>query len=57
MTERRRKAGLWAIGLLAVLLPVGAYAYTICNHYSDGCTICDFYNAKNEYVGYVEWCN
>jgi hypothetical protein len=57
MKVQTRRFMLWAIVLLSVLLPTIAYAYTICNHYSDGCTICDFYNARNEYVGYMEWCN
>jgi hypothetical protein len=32
-------------------------ANTICNTYSDGCTICDFYNAQGKYTGYIEWCH
>jgi hypothetical protein len=32
-------------------------ANTICNTYSDGCTICDFYNEQGRYVGYIEWCH
>ncbi|MES1245264.1 MAG: hypothetical protein ABUT39_26905 [Acidobacteriota bacterium] len=47
---------LIAVALLA-LTPVIVYAYTICNTYGDGCTICDFYNAKGEWQGYVEWCH
>ena len=43
--------------MLALLLPVAAYAYRICNTYSDGCTICDFYGPHGEYQGYIEWCN
>ena len=58
MTERRNRHLVVAIILLVVLLlPVIAYAYKICNTYSDGCTICDFYGSDGHYVGYIEWCN
>ena len=54
---RRRRLVLVAVLLAVVLAPAVALARTVCNKYSDGCTICDFYNAKNEWVGYIEWCN
>ena len=48
---------LTLVCLIALLIPVAIYAYTICNTYSDGCTICDFYSADHEYRGYMEYCN
>lgn len=48
---------LLVIVLLALLIPVAAYAYKICNKYSDGCTICDFYGPNGEYQGYISWCH
>lgn len=57
MKAQKRRLFMWAIVLLAVLLPSIADAYTICNTYRDGCTICDFYNSHDEWIGYMEWCN
>ena len=51
-----KKRVLFVVALLALLIPVAAYAYKICNRYSDGCTICDFYGPNGEYQGYIEWC-
>lgn len=57
MDRIQRRVVLLAILIAALLVPAVVYAYTICNTYSDGCTICDFYNSKDEWVGYVEWCH
>lgn len=54
---RGRRLVIGLVLLLAVLIPMAAYAYKICNTYSDGCTICDFYGPNGEYQGYIEWCN
>lgn len=55
---RLKKPLLWTlVCLIAVLVPIAVYAYTICNTYSDGCTICDFYGADHKYRGSMEWCN
>lgn len=43
--------------LLAVLVPIAAYAERICQTYSDGCTICDFYGPDGEHQGSIEWCH
>ncbi len=43
--------------LVSLLIPAKAQAFTVCNHYSDGCTICDFYGKDyTDYQGSVEWC-
>jgi hypothetical protein len=56
MLVKNRRIALIVV-LLAVLIPVAAYAYKICNKYSDGCTICDFYGPNGEYQGYISWCH
>jgi hypothetical protein len=57
MKRKRWVILLSILVLLAVLIPAAAQAYTICNTYSDGCTICDFYNSQHKWVGYAEWCS
>jgi hypothetical protein len=43
--------------LVSLLTPAKAQAFTACNHYSDGCTICDFYGKDyTDYQGSIEWC-
>jgi hypothetical protein len=43
--------------LAAVLSVSTATASRMCQRYSDGCTICDFYGPNGEYQGYIEWCS
>lgn len=57
MQPRMKRLFLMIACLIAVLIPVAVYAYTICNTYSDGCTICDFYSADDDHRGSVEWCH
>jgi hypothetical protein len=54
---RQRRVLVLAALIVFLLVPAFVYAYTICNKYSDGCTICDFYSSKGEWQGYIEWCN
>lgn len=54
---RLKKPLLILLCLMALLVPVAVYAYTICHKYSDGCTICDFYGADGSHRGSMEWCN
>jgi len=43
--------------LVSLLIPAKAQAFTICQHYSDGCTICDFYGKDfTDWQGSMEWC-
>jgi hypothetical protein len=53
----QRRFALLVFLIAVLLVPAFVYAYTICNKYSDGCTICDFYSPKDEWQGSIEWCN
>ena len=57
MIRLKKPLLLALVCLIAVLVPIAVYAYTICNTYSDGCTICDFYGADHSHRGTMEWCN
>lgn len=49
---------VFVFALLAAVLSVStATASRMCQRYSDGCTICDFYGPNGEYQGYIEWCS
>jgi len=58
MARMKSPRRLLGIVLLSVaLVPAAAFAYTVCQTYNDGCTICDMYSEKGEYRGYIEWCH
>ncbi len=57
MKAQKRRLIVGVVAVLAFLLPAIADAYTICNTYSDGCTICDFYTSQHAWAGSVEWCS
>lgn len=57
MQPLKKRLFLVLVCLVAVLIPVAVYAYTICHKYSDGCTICDFYSPNDIHQGSIEWCH